>query len=74
MVKEIKTKSKIRKWGNSYGVLIPKEKMIKANFHENEIVIVEIKKKKDLSSIFGICHFKRPVKQIVDDIKEGYDE
>jgi antitoxin MazE len=35
------TKTKIAKWGNSYGVRIPKEQLEKAGFSPNDAVIVE---------------------------------
>jgi len=67
-------KSKIKKWGNSYGVLIGKEEMKKKNIHEGETVIITIKKKKELEDIFGICNFNKPTEKIIKEIREGYDE
>jgi len=64
---------KIKRWGNSYGILITKEEIKKKKFHENETVLIDIKKKKDLSPLFGLCHFKRPTKEIIKEIREGYD-
>lgn len=65
---------KIKKWGNSYGVLISKEEVGKRNIEEGEEVSIEIKKKYDLSPLFGFCKFKRPIKEIMADIKEGYND
>ena len=67
-------KSKIRRWGNSFGILIPKDFIKKRNFSENENVLVDLKKKKNLQELFGICSFKRPVKEIMREIKDGYDD
>ncbi|MAG47198.1 hypothetical protein CL617_01210 [archaeon] len=66
--------TRIRKWGNSYGFLIKKEEMKKRNLHENEKIIVNIKKRKNLEELFGLCHFKKPVKEIMREIKKGYDD
>ena len=66
--------SKIRKWGNSYGVLISKGDIEKKNLGENEEVIITIKKKMNLEKLFGICKFKRPTIEIMKEIKEGYND
>ena len=64
---------KIKKWGNSFGIRITKEEMKKRNLHNEETIIFDIKKN-NLEELFGICHFKKPVKQLIKDIKEGYDD
>lgn len=46
--------TKTRKWGNSLGVLIPKEEVNNLNLKENQIVIVDIiKKENPLKELFG---------------------
>ncbi|MEK6914867.1 MAG: AbrB/MazE/SpoVT family DNA-binding domain-containing protein [Nanoarchaeota archaeon] len=50
---EIKTKTKIREWGNSLGIVIPKEIVIKERLHTNDDVIVTISKKDTLEDFFG---------------------
>ena len=50
----METTSKIRKWGNSFGVLVPKDLIEKENFKLNEEVVVKLEKKKDISKVFGI--------------------
>ena len=46
--------SKIRKWGNSFGVVIPKEEITKMNVGRGEEVILEITKKDNpLKELFG---------------------
>ncbi|MFT4303597.1 MAG: hypothetical protein ACMXYG_03460 [Candidatus Woesearchaeota archaeon] len=46
--------TKIRKWGNSYGLLIPKDEFIKLNISENQEVLVNITKKENpLKELFG---------------------
>ena len=66
--------SKIRKWGNSYGVLIPKAEIEKMSLHESEKVLLDIKKKPELEQLFGICRFKKPTKELIREIREGYDD
>lgn len=65
---------RIKKWGNSYGVLLPKGYIQRKHLAENEAVMVNVKsKKQDLQQLFGLCHFKKPVKQMMKEIKEGYE-
>lgn len=46
--------SKTRKWGNSIGVIIPKEELSKMNIKENQDVVLEIRKKDNpLKELFG---------------------
>ena len=62
------------KWGNSYGLLIKKEEVLNRNLKPGEIIEMEIRKKQDLTKLFGMCKFKRSVKEIMINIKEGYDD
>ena len=49
----IQTKTKIREWGNSLGVIIPKEIIIKEGLRVNEQVIISIDRKQTLEDFFG---------------------
>lgn len=49
----IKAKTKIREWGNSLGVIIPNEIVIKEELKPNEEVIISIIKKENLKDFFG---------------------
>ncbi len=70
---EIETK--LRKWGNSYGVLLPKEVVENQNLKEDSIVKINISPKKpDFRKLFGLCKFKKPMKEIIKEIKEGHDQ
>ena len=46
--------AKTRKWGNSLGILIPKEEVESLNLRENQAIIIEITKKENpLRELFG---------------------
>ena len=70
----METVSKIRKWGNSFGVLVPKELLRKENFKVNEEVVVKLEKKRDISKVFGILNTKRTTQDLIREIREGYHE
>ena len=46
-------KTKLKKWGNSIGIVIPHNTLIEKNFKEGEDVLVEIEKKEKIRQIFG---------------------
>lgn len=46
--------SKIKKWGHSLGMIIPKKTVDEMNLKENERIKIEIIKKEKINA-FGIC-------------------
>jgi len=72
-----KTNVKVRKWGNSFGVILPKSIVDKQDIKDGmEIeIIVETKNKTKVKDVFGILKgkLKRPEKstqEIMDEIDE----
>ncbi len=49
----IQTKAKIREWGNSFGIVIPRELVIKEGIKVNDKVNISIDKKQTLENFFG---------------------
>ncbi|MEK6899502.1 MAG: AbrB/MazE/SpoVT family DNA-binding domain-containing protein, partial [Nanoarchaeota archaeon] len=48
------TEVTVRKWGNSLGVILPKEVVEKRSLKENDkIVLIDVVKKVDLTPLFG---------------------
>ena len=43
----------VKKWGNSFGIVLPKEIVERENLKENKKIMINIIKKADLSDIFG---------------------
>lgn len=72
-------KSKLKKWGNSFGVIIPKEIIYSENFKENEDIEFLIVKnsKKRFDELFGSLKgkFKKSTDEMMREIdKELYPE
>jgi antitoxin component of MazEF toxin-antitoxin module len=61
----------LRKWGNSYGVVIPKDAALKEGIDENDEVDVTIKKTVDIRSLFGKYKFE-DVQRVKDELREGW--
>lgn len=70
MALELKT----RKWGNSVGIVIPRDTIARLKIRPNEDVIVDIKKKgHPLKELFGAIKFSKPGKQIVKELRREWE-
>lgn len=65
----------IKKWGNSMGIVIPKELVEKQHLKENEKVMITIIKKADLSAIFGSFRgrIKKSAQEMKNIAREGWN-
>ena len=72
----IEVEAKVRKWGRSLGVVIPKEKAIDEDIKENEVVHLLIGKRRNvLKETFGTLKLKRTTQEILDESdREDWDE
>ena len=73
----IEIKTKLRRWGNSLGVVIPMNSLQKEKFEEGDEIILLIAKEKEnvLKETFGIHKFKKPIKKLMKESdKELYNE
>ena len=72
----IEVETKVRKWGRSFGVVIPKEKIIGEGIKENETITLLIGKRKNvLKETFGTLKLKRPTQEILDESdREDWNE
>ena len=67
---------KVRKWGRSFGVVIPKEKIKEEGIKENETVRLLIGKKTNvLKETFGTFKFKKSTEEMLrESDRECWDE
>ncbi len=72
----IEVETKVRKWGRSFGVVIPKEKIKEERIKENETIMLLIGKKKNvLREAFGTFKFKKSTEEMLrESNKECWDE
>ena len=68
--------AKIRTWGRSLGVVIPKEKAEEAKLKSgDEVRLLILDKKNPIRETFGIAKFSRPTQEILDEVdREGWDD
>jgi antitoxin component of MazEF toxin-antitoxin module len=67
----MQAKSKLKKWGNSYGVVVPKEIVEKEGLREGEIVEISVRKAAEIERLFGKYPFKDLQSQ-KDAMKKGW--
>lgn len=67
--------TKVRKWGNSFGIIIPLEVLKSKRIREGEeIDAIIIKKSNVLKETFGTHKFSKSIKQLMKETdKELYD-
>ena len=72
----IEIEARLRRWGRSFGVVIPMEDVRRERFSENETLKILIAKKKNpLKEHFGSFKFKRSTEEILKEgDKESWDE
>ena len=63
----------VKKWGNSIGVVIPKEIVEKQSIKEGDDVVINIFKKGDLSNIFGTLKTKLTGQQLKDLARKDWE-
>ncbi len=59
MVRMCHVTVELKKWGNSLGVVIPKEKVTELGLSEEDIIDIDILKKEKVSG-FGLAKGKKP--------------
>ncbi len=61
----------MRKWGNSLGVVIPREEASREGLRENDEVEIVIRKAVDIRQLFGKYKF-RDLQSLKDELREGW--
>ena len=63
----IEIRSRLRRWGNSFGIVIPQRFIEVENAKEGDEIIVLIKKENEtiLKEMFGTFNFKKTTAQLI---------
>jgi len=64
----------VKKWGNSMGVVLPKQLIEKERLKENERIFVEIVKEADLTKMFGILPRKMSGQKFKEMVRRGWEK
>ena len=67
----IEIKTKLRKWGNSFGVVIPIKSAESAKVKDGDEVTILLKNEKpNLKKLFGAHKFSKPIEQLMKEMDE----
>jgi len=71
----IECETKLKKWGNSIGFIIPKEDINREDLHEDEVVraVIAPKKMVKVKDIFGKISLKKSTAQIMKESDKELD-
>ncbi len=65
----------VKKWGNSYGIILPMKLIRSKKLEENDIISFEIRKKiRPIEELFGTGKLKKSTQQIKDELRAGWDD
>jgi antitoxin component of MazEF toxin-antitoxin module len=62
----------VKKWGNSMGILLPREIVEKEKLKVNEKVLLNLVKKADLTDIFGSLERKMSGQDFKNMVRKGW--
>ena len=72
IIKMVEIEVQTRKWGNSLGIAIPRRVIQEESLHENQKVIIEIRRVVDIKKIKGLVSFKKSTQEIKDEMRSGW--
>lgn len=71
MLEEVHIKAKAKQWGNSLGIVIPKQQATMLNLKPGEeINLVAVKIKNPLKELFGTVKFDRPTEELIKETRK----
>ena len=62
----------VRKWGNSYGVVFPRDFVKQKKIEVNEKIFVDVVKEADLVSVFGTLRSTVSGQDFKDEVRKGW--
>ena len=74
MVYYVKVKAKVRRIGNSLGIIIPSEEASENGLSEGDSIEIEVSKRASLKELFGTAHFSKSAQGMKDEAREGWGE
>ena len=64
----------VKKWGNSYGVILPIRTVRENNLSENDVIEIKINRKiRNIKSLFGSLKLAKSTQEIKDEMRAGWD-
>jgi len=70
--KKVTIKATVKKWGNSVGILLPKEVVERENIKVDKEIFFDIVKKADLTNVFGSLERKMSGQDFKNMVRRGW--
>jgi len=67
------TEAIVKKWGNSLGIILPRDVVEDEHLHAEDKIIVQIVKKADLTDIFGSLPRTMSGQEFKDMVRKGWN-
>ena len=67
----IEVKSKLRRWGNSFGIVVPQKTVEETKVKEGDVITIIIHNEKpNLRKLFGSHKFSKPTEKLIKEMDE----
>lgn len=70
----MKVKARVRRIGNSLGIIIPSEEASANGLAEGDSVEIEVSRRASVRELFGTAKFDRTAQEIKDEAREGWGD
>jgi len=70
----MKVSARVRRIGNSLGIIIPKEEASRKKLKEGDIVEIELLRRTHMKEMFGSVKFRRTAQELKDESRAGWGE
>ena len=69
----MKVRAKVRKIGNSLGVIIPSDKAHESGLAEGDSVEIEVSRRASVKELFGAARFGASAQEVKDEARKGWE-
>jgi len=70
----MKVKVKVRRIGNSLGIIIPSDEASANGLSEGDSVEIEVSRRASVKELFGTAKFNRSAQEVKDESREGWGD
>lgn len=64
----------VKKWGNSMGVILPRDFVDKMDIRENQKILIELVKEADFTDVFGSLKLGMSGQEMKDLARKGWEK
>lgn len=70
----MRTNARIRRIGNSLGIIIPREEVDRKKLKEGDLVEVEVLRRVSMKEMFGSIKFRKTAQEMKDELRKEWGE